>query len=142
MTAPALTASGLSERLPWHSMHHIHDPDSDGTEPPLTFTCGLAHRPGRAYELAVTGLGFWLALSILTKAAEQLVDDGLDPAEGMELDRVLNGRRVRLRRVLGHGVLPGVPTATRVWQVLTPDKWGRFPGDHHYDLPEWPQPLL
>jgi predicted Rdx family selenoprotein len=134
------TASALSDRLAWHTVHHIHDPDS--STPPLTYTDGLAQRPGRAYELAVTGLGYWLANNVLTAAAEQLADDCLDPAEGMELDRVLTRISVRLRRAQGNVPLPGIAPRARVWQVLTPDKWGHFPGDHHYSLPGWPQPLL
>ncbi|MBG7704857.1 DUF4262 domain-containing protein [Streptomyces sp. MC1] len=128
------------DHLAWHIVRHVHDPDS--SVPPRTYTDGLAQRPGRAYELAVTGLGYWLADSVLTAAAEQLTDDCLDPAEGMELDRVLNGFPVRLRLAQGAISLPGIAAGTPIWQVLTPDKWGRFPGDHHYAQSAGPQPLL
>ncbi|MEU9925080.1 DUF4262 domain-containing protein [Streptomyces griseoluteus] len=134
------TASALSDRLAWHTLRHVHDPDS--STPPFTYTDGLAQRPGRAYELAVSGLGYWLANSVLTSAAEQLADDCLDPAEGLALDRVLNGCPVRLRLAQGDIPLPGIAADTRVWQVLTPDKWGRFPGDRHYAQSAGPQPLL
>jgi hypothetical protein len=139
--APDLSASGLSERLRWHNVHHHYDPDAAPDTPPVTYTVGLAERPGRAYEVAATGLGFWLALHVVEKAAEQLQDDALDPADGLVLDRVLNARPVRLRRVPEPATFHGLTPDTPVWQVLTPDKWHRFPGDKQY-AELWPQPLL
>jgi hypothetical protein len=139
LPAPEISVSGLSDRLPWHTVHHVHDPD--GGLPPCTYSEGLATRPGRAFELATTGLGCWLALHVIEKTGEQLTDDFLDPAEGLELDRVLNGGyRVRLRRV-GDPAFLSLPADTVVWQVLTPDKLGGFPGDLGY-AEQWPQPLL
>ncbi|MYX26816.1 DUF4262 domain-containing protein [Streptomyces sp. SID8381] len=119
--------------------------DTDGSKPPFAYTVGLGARPGRPYELACAGLPAELACSVLNNAAEQLVTDRLDPAEGLELDDVLIGYTVRLRPVSDTSDFPGMcaPLGEQppVWQVLWPDVRGRFPGDEdHRDDPH--QPLL
>ncbi|MGW0562871.1 DUF4262 domain-containing protein [Streptomyces sp. NPDC003016] len=130
--------------LPEHTIRWIFDPES--TEPPFAYTVGLAARPGRAYELATVGLSGELAHVIITCVAEQLVNDGLDPAEGLELDEVLHGYLVRLRRVTDTAKCTGArelygPQVT-VWQVLIPDKWGHLPGDPHYTEAAYAQPFM
>lgn len=118
--------------------------DVDGKEPPFAYSSGLARRPGRVYELACVGLAGPLAQVVIRRAADQLVRDLLDPGEGLELDQVVNGDRVRLRRVedasrfSSNGTAPTDP----FWQILLPDAWGRFPGDMHYSWPAEAQPLL
>lgn len=120
---------------------HSHDVlwvfDADGDEPPFAYTVGLGARPGRAYELASTGLPAELACSVLNNAAAQLVTDQLDPADGLELDDVLIGYTVRLRPVDDTSDFPAMRALLGeqppVWQVLWPDKWGRFPGDINHD---------
>ncbi|MEU7228857.1 DUF4262 domain-containing protein [Streptomyces chrestomyceticus] len=121
--------------LPPHTVTWVCDPDGD--EPPFAYTTGLAARPGRAYELAATGLPGPVAHAVITNAAEQLVADGLDPADGLELDEVLEGGYVvRLRRVADTSGCTGARAVygpdVAVWQVLVPDKWGLVPGDPHY----------
>ncbi|MBV1940827.1 DUF4262 domain-containing protein [Streptomyces sp. BV286] len=125
--------------LPEHAIHHIFDPDGD--ELPFSYTVGLAARPGRAYELATSGTPGTLAAHLLRIAAEQLHVEHLDPAEGMELDAVLQGGfTVRLHLVEDTAKLTSArdlsgPPVT-VWQVLVPDKWGCFPGDEYYAQPD------
>ncbi|MGW0757110.1 DUF4262 domain-containing protein [Streptomyces sp. NPDC002814] len=126
--------------LPDHNVIWVHDPDGD--DPPFTYTLGLSARPGRAYEMAAFGLPMRLALSVMGCAAEQLVRDGSDPAEGLELDEVLaGGYLVRLRLVRDTTRFEGVAPAVPFWQVVVPDKWGYFPGDPHY-RDEGPYPQL
>jgi hypothetical protein len=62
----------------------------------------------------------------------------------MELDRVLPGHLVRLHRAQDTRRFLGMHPDTPVWQVLTPDKWGRFPGEPHYieEPAPYAQPLL
>jgi hypothetical protein len=134
--------SGRPELLaPRHRVQFVLPPDG---RPPYAYTAGLADRPGRAYELAVIGVLYRLAVHVVNKAAEQLVDDGADPADGMELDAVLPGYLVRLHRAQDTRRFLGVSPDTPFWQVLTPDKWGCFPGDEHYiEQPAaYAQPLL
>ncbi|MER7761540.1 DUF4262 domain-containing protein [Streptomyces sp. NPDC097619] len=127
------------------TVHFLSDPD--GRTPPVAYSSGLAARPGHAYELAVTGLPGRLSVTVIDGAEEQLVDDGLHPAEGLELDAVLQGGyTVRLRRVTDTTrcaearVLAGPDV--EVWQILVPDKWGLFPGATHYSEDPDAQPLL
>ncbi|WP_030372413.1 DUF4262 domain-containing protein [Streptomyces rimosus] len=120
--------------------------DPDGVEPPFAYSVGLAARPGRAYELATTGLPDRVAYAVITGAADQLVADGLDPADGMELDEVLEGGYVvRLWRVTDTSRCTAARAESgpdvAVWQVLVPDKWGHFPGDPHYAEAD-AQPLM
>lgn len=120
--------------------------DRDGATPPFAYSVGLAARPSRAYELATTGLPSQHAYAVIKAAAEQLVADGLAPADGLELDEVLqDGYLVRLHRAADTSGC----TAARaeygpdvaVWQVLAPDQWGRFPGDEYYKEGD-AQPLM
>ncbi|MFF4276196.1 DUF4262 domain-containing protein [Streptomyces sp. NPDC001536] len=117
--------------------------DVDGKETCFAYSVGLALRPGRAYELACTGLAGPLAQVVIRRAADQLVRDLLDPADGVELDQVVNGDKVRLRlakdtsRFSDNGSAPTGP----FWQILLPDAWSRFPGDLHYADSD-SQPLL
>ncbi|MGI5517980.1 DUF4262 domain-containing protein [Streptomyces sp. CA-106131] len=126
---------------------HSHDvlwiSDPNGNDSPFAYTVGLGVRPGRAYELAITGTPAELACSILNNATEQLVTNGLEPADGLELDDVLIGYTVRLRPVEDTSNFPGMRAhlgfQPPVWQVLWPDPAGRFPGDdHHRDEPRQP----
>ncbi|MGW7090022.1 DUF4262 domain-containing protein [Streptomyces sp. NPDC054871] len=149
-----MTLSKLDERnltgplipvLPEHTVRYIFDPE--GLETPFAYTVGLASRPGRSYELAVFGLPGRLAHSVITCAAEQLVNDHLDPADGMELDEVLQGGYlVRLRLATDTAKFTGARELAGpdvlVWQVLIPDKWGLFPGDRHYSDNPDAQPLV
>jgi hypothetical protein len=118
--------------------------DEEGPGPSRIYTAGLAKRPAHAYELATTGLDPAMAYSVVCMAVKQLVDEHLVPAEGLPLVRVLLGRSVRLHRVQEPQPFRGHAPGTPVWQVLVPDKWGRFPGDPHYiDYePPFSQPLL
>jgi hypothetical protein len=117
--------------LPHHRVIFVYDPDGD--EPPFAYTFGLAARPGRAYEMAAFGLSVRLAHGVIGCAAEQLTRDGIDPAEGLELDEVLaGGYIVRLRLVRDTTRFEGVAPSVPFWQVVVPDKWGHFPGDPHY----------
>ncbi|MEV8546946.1 DUF4262 domain-containing protein [Streptomyces sp. NPDC051572] len=65
----------------------------------LTYTVGLCDRPGRQYELAVTGQGASTAGAVLNATVDQLLMDALDPVAGLELDAVIDGFVVKLRRV-------------------------------------------
>ncbi|MFF1713549.1 DUF4262 domain-containing protein [Streptomyces sp. NPDC058268] len=108
--------------------------DQDGV--PLAYTAGLCDRPGRAYELALTGQSMSTSGAVLNRAVAQLVLDAIDPAEGLVLNEVLNGYAVRLRRVVdtvqfvAMRALYGFQPA--VWQVLLPDVNGAFPGQDGY----------
>ncbi|MEU0857483.1 DUF4262 domain-containing protein [Streptomyces griseofuscus] len=141
-----LALTGPSDSaLPPHTVKWVFDPDD--AEPPYAYTAGLAARPGRAYELATTGLPGRLSHAIITAAAEQLQNDGLEPAEGLELDEVLQGGYlVQLRRAEDTSRCTAARTAhgpdVAVWQILTPDKWGLYPGDTHYSEPAAAQPLM
>ncbi|WP_442538634.1 DUF4262 domain-containing protein [Streptomyces pseudogriseolus] len=126
---PRLSARVLAETPP-HAVMHVWDPDH--VTPPYTYTIGLADRPGRAYELAVSGLPYPLADDVLDCAMAQLEEDDLTPADGLELDRVLRGHLARLRPVTGTGRFRGLAPATPLWQLLMPDHAGRFPGEDHY----------
>ncbi|MFD4933347.1 DUF4262 domain-containing protein [Streptomyces virginiae] len=130
---------------PKHITHHVFD--ADGLKPPFSYTSGLAARPGRAYELSVTGLPGQWAHAVINGVVDQLDADHLEPAEGLELDNVLrDGYLVRLRRAVDTSECtraqllagPDVP----VWQILVPDKWGFFPGDKHYSDDPDAQPLM
>ncbi|MFE6185537.1 DUF4262 domain-containing protein [Streptomyces sp. NPDC056465] len=122
---------------------HSHDVlwifDPEGKEPSFAYTVGLGVRPGQAYELALTGLPSDLACAILNGAVAQLVTDDLAPADGLELDDVLVGFKVRLRPVDDTSALKGIRAElgvdVPVWQVLWPDAWGRFPGEGNVDEP-------
>lgn len=141
-----LTAPRFGELLP--PSEKLHGArlvlDGDGPSPLLMYTVGLPDRPTHPYELATTGLNAELAAGIVRMVVRQLDDDGLQPAEGLELHRVLSGYAVRLHRVQSAEPFRGHAPDTPVWQVLVPDKWGRFPGDPHYtDYPDpHAQPLL
>lgn len=117
--------------------------DMDGKEPFYAYTVGLARHPGRAYELACVGVAGPLAQVIIRRAAEQLGRDLLEPAEGLELDQVVNGDLVRLHRVRDTSRFSSnaaAPTGP-FWQILLPDAFGRFPGDRLYPHDD-AQPLL
>ncbi|MYX26817.1 DUF4262 domain-containing protein [Streptomyces sp. SID8381] len=122
----------------------VAEHDVDGKVPPYAYTVGRARRPGRAYELACTGVAGPLAQIIIRRAADQLVRDLLDPAEGLELDEVVNGDRVRLHQVQDAARLrrDGAAPAVPFWQILLPDAWGLFPGDPHCSFSDEVQPLL
>ncbi|MER7937856.1 MULTISPECIES: DUF4262 domain-containing protein [unclassified Streptomyces] len=116
-----------------------------GGRPPLAYTVGLPTPAGRSrFELVTCGLLVAFSRRVLTRAARQLKEDALDPARGLELDRVIEENRVRLHRVQNTTHFTGVAPTVAFWQVLLPDGWGRFPGDLHYgDWPgQPPQPLL
>jgi hypothetical protein len=113
----------------------------------LTYTVGLCDRPGRQYELAVTGQGASTAGAVLNATVDQLLMDALDPVSGLELDAVIDRFVVKLRQVPApdqHAfdamrVLYGhQPT---VWQVLLPDRDGVFPDEPTYRQAFF-QPLL
>lgn len=120
--------------------------DADGVNQAFAYTAGLAARPGRAYELACTALPAELACAVLNNAAAQLVTDNAEPIEGLELDSVLEGLPVRLRRVQDTGEFKGMRARLGeqppVWQVQFPDRRGRFPGHPRYDEALTPQRLL
>ncbi|MEU3501591.1 DUF4262 domain-containing protein [Streptomyces hundungensis] len=120
--------------------------DADGVSEAFAYTVGLGVRPGRAYELACTTLPAELACSVLNNAAAQLVTDDADPVEGLELDDVLEGLPVRLRRAQDTSEFTGIRARLGeqppVWQVLFPDRRGRFPGDAQYNAALTPQRLL
>ncbi|MFB6505546.1 DUF4262 domain-containing protein [Streptomyces sp. NPDC056099] len=131
--------------LPPHTVRWIFDPD--GRETPFAYTVGLASRPGRSYELATFGLPGRLAHAVITCAAEQLVRDHLDPAEGLELDEVLRGGLlVRLRLAKDTSKFTGAREESGpdvpVWQILTPDKWGHFPDDRNFTEDPDAQPFV
>ncbi|MEU1221318.1 DUF4262 domain-containing protein [Streptomyces microflavus] len=120
--------------------------DSTGVEPSLVYTLGLASRPGRAYELATTGLPGPVAQAVIRSAVDQLDVEHLEPAEGLELDETLkDGYLVRLRRAADTSDCTEARVAygddVPVWQILIPDKWGYFPGDSHYAEAD-AQPLM
>ncbi|MFD7764140.1 DUF4262 domain-containing protein [Streptomyces microflavus] len=130
--------------LPAHKVRWNFDPE--GVKPPFAHTVGLCARPGHPYELAVFGLTGRLAQAVLRCAGEQLVRDGLDPAEGLELDDVVSGYSARLRRAQDTSAF----TAARelygpdveVWQVLVPDRFGRFPDSSDYSDNRDEQPFV
>ncbi|OIV35925.1 hypothetical protein BIV57_19015 [Mangrovactinospora gilvigrisea] len=115
--------------------------------PPFAYTIGLAHWPGRRYELAVAGMDPGCAAAVLGSAADRLVLAGLAPAEGLVLEAAAEGFPLRLRRAGRQEeftLLPaffGASAPPPVWQVLAPDRHGRFPGEPRYDGPG-DQPLL
>ncbi|MFF0754478.1 DUF4262 domain-containing protein [Streptomyces sp. NPDC004267] len=110
--------------------------------PTLAYTLLLSEQPGHAYELAACGLPVGLALSVINGTAEQLRIEGLEPAEGLELDDVLSSNyTVRLRRVQDVTDFEGIDPARPLWQIVTPDKWGLFPGEPWYSDEGHPQPL-
>jgi hypothetical protein len=131
-----MTPLDLNERarVPESNFTVVAVHDVDGKEPFFAYSVGLAWRPGRAYELACVGLAGPLAQVVIRRAADQLGRDLLDPAEGLELDRVVNGDKVRLRRVEDTSRFSrrGTAPAEPFWQILLPDAWGLFPGDIHY----------
>jgi hypothetical protein len=139
-----LDAPCPSSRAPETDFTVVVVHDMDGREPFYAYSVGLALRPGRPYELACVGLAGPLAQVVIRRAAAQLVRDGLDPAEGLELDQVVNGDRVRLHLVQDSSRLSnnGTPPTGPFWQVLLPDAWGRFPGDLHCSISDRDQPLL
>ncbi|MET9528190.1 DUF4262 domain-containing protein [Streptomyces coeruleorubidus] len=135
-----LLDENLNPLLPRHTVTFVFDPD--GVKPPFAYTVGLAERPGRAYELVTVGLPGRLSHAVVTCAAKQLVRDCLDPADGLELDEVLRGYLVRLRRAVDTTRFRGIAPTVPFWQILTPDKWGFFPGDPNYSESADAQPLL
>ncbi|WP_167163112.1 DUF4262 domain-containing protein [Streptomyces sp. MBT27] len=138
-------ADDSTARPPGYSHDILWIFDADGVNQAFAYTVGLAVRPGRAYELACTTLPAELARDVLNNAAAQLVADNADPAEGLELSEVLEGLPVRLRRVRESGEFKGMRARSGeqppVWQVLFPDRRGRFPGHPRYDE-TLPQRLL
>lgn len=123
------------------------DPAGGRSGGPSAHTVGLADHPERGYELACTGLPAELACRVLGNAAEQLLADGLDPADGLILDEVLEDvYTVRLRAVSDTGKLNGINSEfgdrPPVWQVLWPDVMHRFPDEPGYLNPRAPQLLL
>ncbi|MGC4950973.1 DUF4262 domain-containing protein [Streptomyces sp. DT224] len=108
-------------------------PTADGVQPSVAYTVGLGDRPGREYEIAVFGLPLHPAYALALAVAETLVRNGQDPADGLELEGVVDEPHlVRLRRVQDTSLLEGVGDVP-VWQPVVSDKWGRFPGDPHHD---------
>ncbi|WP_037572874.1 DUF4262 domain-containing protein [Phaeacidiphilus oryzae] len=110
----------------------VGDLDEADFDPPFAYTVGLAQWPGRDYELAVTGQDPPNTGRILNGAATQLILDGLQPEEGMEIADILDGGRLlRLTRVQDPeelAVLPlYYPSTPTVWQLLVPDDFGRYP---------------
>uniref|UniRef100_UPI003F4969C3 DUF4262 domain-containing protein n=1 Tax=Streptomyces sp. CA-136453 TaxID=3240050 RepID=UPI003F4969C3 len=120
--------------------------DADGVNEAFAYTVGLGARPDRAYELACTTLPAELACAVLNNAAERLVTTNADPVEGLELDGVLDGLPVRLRRAQDtsefNAMRARLGVQPLVWQVLFPDRRGRFPGDDLYSAAMAPQRLL
>ncbi|MFZ3557146.1 DUF4262 domain-containing protein [Streptomyces sp. BH055] len=129
------TATGSSPYS--HNVLWIFDPI--GGKAPFAYTVGLGVRPG-GYELACAALPSRVACAVLNNAAEQLATDDTVPADGVVLDRVLEGYDVRLRRVDDTSDLAQIPGVDGeqppVWQVLWPAPSGRFPGERgHRDVP-------
>lgn len=118
-------------------------PTPDGEKPSLAYTLGLADRPGRAYEVAAFGLPLHLANSMILAAADQLARRHQDPAEGLEVEDILTGGyRARLRLVQDTAALEGIGEGVPVWQVVTSDRRGHFPGHPHHDPSDpYRQPL-
>ncbi|WP_399554010.1 DUF4262 domain-containing protein [Streptomyces anulatus] len=121
--------------------------DPVGGDGSFAYTAGLADHPERGYELACTGLPAELACQVLGNAAEQLLADGLDPADELILDEVLEDvYTVRLRAVSNTSTLNGIHTEfgdrPPVWQVLWPDVMHRFPDEPGYLNPRAHQLLL
>ena len=129
-----------------HTVQYVGGDPTMGV-PPLAYTVGLHTRPGRAYELAFAGGGPDLSTKVLNSLAIWLADRGVEPADGLEIDGLLQGGlglRLRLAsRPEDLGVIHAIyGTTPPVWQALWPDRNDRFPGDAHYDLSVTVQPLL
>ncbi|MEU6355686.1 DUF4262 domain-containing protein [Streptomyces sp. NPDC047072] len=113
----------------------------------FAYTVGLHTQPGRDYELAASGLSAETSHSLLHTLAVALVDQGFEPIEGLQVSGLLQGGLdLRLRQVdrpedLGivHALYGVTPT---LWQAVWPDKYNRFLGDAHCQLPSESQPLL
>ncbi|MFJ8301299.1 DUF4262 domain-containing protein [Streptomyces sp. NPDC094447] len=128
-----------------HAVRWVFDPD--GVKPPFAYTLGLCSQPWHGdYELALVGLPARLAGTALNSTVDQLILQGLTPAEGLEVTGVLVGFPVRLRRAADTRPFPGMRSLfghqPDVWQVLIPDSAGRFPDADNYGDNRQAQPLM
>lgn len=105
---------------------------------PFAYTIGLSLSEGHRFELAVSGLSSPDATVFLNRAAKMVRDGELVPDAMTELDGFFSGFPARFRRAKGHvewgplAALAGDDVV--VWQMVFPDKAGRFPSDKGYDL--------
>lgn len=114
-----------------HVIVWLPDPNHDH----IAYTSGLCDRPGRAYELALTGQDRRVCEIVLNGTVDFLLLNAIDPAEGLELQGVIN-HPIRFHRVgdtssfIGMRSLYGHQPV--VWQILLPDPTGRFPQEPGY----------
>lgn len=129
-----------------HAVQYVGGDPATKTRP-IAYTVGLHVRPYRDYELAVSGLEAEESVGVLNALAMVLVDRRLQPADGLEIDGILqHGLGLRLRAVSRPeelGVIGALYDAIPpVWQAVWPDRENRWPGDNAYGLSDRVQSLL
>ncbi|MCG7523962.1 DUF4262 domain-containing protein [Streptomyces sp. OfavH-34-F] len=114
-------------------------------EPSLAYTVGLHVSQG--YELAISGLPYEAACSVLNSLAARLLEQQAPPTQAMEVKGAAGGGySLLLRRAESAAPFILVRTVYRlnppVWQAVWPDREGRFPGDAACTLSGGAQLLL
>jgi Domain of unknown function (DUF4262) len=127
------------DRVGWSIMSVAPRADSDGPKDWFSYTIGLPKTLGWP-ELICFGLDTRLAHGLLNDAVAQLRDDGLTPAHGLLLPKVIKGDDVRFidadRIPLSYfnsarwfAEYSGFVGALVRLQMLWPDDLGVFPDD-------------
>jgi Domain of unknown function (DUF4262) len=123
-------------------------PEGGDGEPAFAYSVGL-HKTVGAGELIVLGLGLDSMGAMINRLGDKL-RAGERPRPGEDIDEILEGFPVRLRRVatrqderahVGYALWFNGGADFPLWQVLWPDREGRFPGEPGCTVERW-QPLL
>lgn len=106
---------------------------------PFAYTVGLWREKGRP-ELIIRGLNPESAISALNNAAEELLKREAPWKPGMLLEEVFSGFAAKLVPIEPEKVAVFLKTlkyftdeTVQAWQVLWPDRQGKFPGEKGAD---------
>ena len=111
-----------------------------GETPPFAYTCGLSTRQQPLPEIVIAGVGQHVAGLILNDIAKRIIEGSLKLNPATIYTDVLDGVPVKFRYLPACWiedrlkVVCSLQTSTPVaWQVIWPDKDGKFEGDQGVD---------
>lgn len=133
----------------WHATGVFPTEDSAPNTPPFVYTAGLTEKDKP--ELIIFGLAARVGHSILATAVDRLLDDDLSLGRASNLIEGLDAYILNVKATHWSDYLSVAirrsrterPTMLfRCWQIVWPDKDGKFPWESGYSMPEWLQPVL